>query len=278
MLETRRLFIMHDQHSDVSGSKEVLRQSAEVWNQKGYGVHWAVNDFIGERRIENVTKINSWYFEVDDKPKSYQLALIDKGLIPSLIVESKNSYHTYFFSKDAKVENFREIQDRLILFYGSDPNLKNPAGTLRAPGFKHLKDINDPFEVKIIWHKPHIAYTEAVMKHFYKPRPTQEQKKLSKPVTAQEAEFFELIYNMDHRLVLTSFSGTQWVNGERYTFKDNRNGKHNILVDGKQTSCFVDADGRIGANGGGPTIWQWLKYFGHDSKTIRRAIKEVLGC
>ena len=278
-ITARPLFMLHDQHSDVSGAKAIAHSEASAWNKRGYGIFWTVNDFEGDRQSDSCRKINAWFFEIDDKPKYYQLALIEKGLIPSLIIETKNSYHTYFFAKSASIDSFEDVQRRLIHFYKSDPKIKDPVRLMRAPGFKHMKNPAEPFDCKIIWHRPEISYTTKVMRYYYKAeevvtKPTEKVQS----VTQEESDFFELLYNMDHRVVLEHFSGTHWVGGERYLFKELRSGKTNILVNGKTTHCFIDEAGRIGACGGGPTIWQWLKWFNHDGATIRKAIKEVLGC
>jgi len=277
-LKARPLFMLHDQHSDVSGARPCTPDEAALWNKRGYGIHWVINDFEGERLQDNCKKINAWFFEIDDQPKYYKLALIEKGLIPTLIVETKHSYHTYSFTKNASRDSFEDVQKRLIHFYKSDTKIKDPLRLMRAPGFKHLKDPASPFDCSIVWHRPEISYTTRVMKYFYKAE-EEEQKSVSlAPLTKDESDFFELLYNMDHKAVLERFSGTHWVGGETYRFKELRSGKVNILVNCKTTHCFIDEAGRIGACGGGPTIWQWLKWFNHDGKSIRRAIKEVLGC
>lgn len=286
-LLNRRLFIMHDRNPGLIGAKEVTAKEAKKWNEQGYGVFWCVNDFDGpERRSSNLTEINACFFEIDGKSKSHQLALIEQGLYPSLVVESKNSYHVYFFVKQAEIFTFEAIQKRLISFYSSDQKIRDPLRLLRAPGFQHLKDPSDPFDVRVIWSgniggEP-IVYSAASLLYFY---PEIDQRdvdrgvaKLRLPDTSNKNfDYFDQLYNLDHLSVLQAFSGTKWVNGEVYTFKNNRNGKHNISVNGKPTHCFIDKDGRIGAVNGGPTIWQWLKWFGHDKAMIKQAIKEVLG-
>jgi len=282
-LETRKLFIMNDRSPDVAGAMPADEAKAKKWNKLGYGVFWAMNDFDGERLAKNTTKINAWFFENDTLSKPQQLALLDMGLYPSLVVESKRSFQAYFFAREGDQKSFTDIQSRLIHFYGGDEKIKDPLRLMRAPGYKHMKDISDPFDVKVIWRASFcgcpIRYSPRVMQSFYK----LPKKKEATPTAVQELEksgsleYFDLLYNMDHEKVLKDFSGTAWVKGEKYTFKDNRNGKHNILVNGKSTHAFIDAEGRIGAVNGGPTIYQWLKWFGHDYPQIRKATMEVLG-
>jgi hypothetical protein len=272
----RDLYMLHDQHPDVSGARRVRAGSdAREWNRKGHGIFWVINDFIDRRLKKNVTKINSWFFEVDDKPKYLQLSLIEKGLMPSLIVESKRSYQTYFFAKRCRLDEFAEIQNRIISFYGADAKAKDPLRLLRAPGYLHMKDPAEPFECKVVW-SSEVTYTPEVMRHFY---PALDQPVASKREAKNHPSdsFFEAIFNLDHLDVLQKFSGSSYVRGERYSFKENANGKINIFVNSKGTHCFIDQERRIGAVGGGPTIWQWLKWYGHDSLTIKKAICEVLG-
>lgn len=277
-LNNRPLFMLHDRHPDIVGAKQLTSAEAPAWNKRGYGIFWVINDFKDNRVESNLTKVNAWFFEIDDKPKHYQLALIEKGLIPSLIVESKNSFHTYFFANTNAKDGFEDIQRRLIHYYESDNKIKDPLRLMRAPGFNHMKDPDDPFPCEIVWHRP-ITYTAKVMRYFY---PAEEKEEAApKPrmkVTKDENDFFQMLYALDHRRVLEQFSGTSWVNGEIYSFKQQRSGRINIQVNNRNTHCFIDPQGRIGACGGGPTIWQWLKWFNHDGKAIRRAINEVLGC
>lgn len=269
--------MFHDQHPEIVGAKQIHASQAEKWNKMGYGIFWVINDFRTNRTAENLTKVNAWFFEIDDKPKHYQLALIEKGLIPSLIVESKNSFHVYFFANTNSKDSFEEIQERLIRYYDSDQKIKDPLRLMRAPGYNHMKNPDDPYRCEVVWHRP-ITYTAKVMRYFYPAEEVKEVDSFKSKITPQEYDLFKTLYDMDHKKVLESFSGTSWVNGERYSFREHRNGKTNIMVNNKSTHCFIDANGRIGACGGGPTIWQWLKWFNHDGKAIRRAINEVLGC
>jgi len=52
----------------------------------------------GERKKENVKKLNSRIIECDELSKDEQFNLIEKApLKPSLIIESKKSLHLYYF-------------------------------------------------------------------------------------------------------------------------------------------------------------------------------------
>jgi hypothetical protein len=89
-------------------------------------------------------------------------------------------------------------------------------------------------------------------------------------------DFWEALFMADQEELLERLSGCDEVGNERFTFRANGNGNKNILVNGKPTSTFLCKEGRIGSmDGGGPTVFQWLKWYGHDSKKCIEAIKRV---
>jgi len=64
----------------------------------------------GTRSIKTTTHINTWIAECDELPKEEQMQLIEKAPIkPSCVIESKSSYHIYYFSKDATRENREQV-------------------------------------------------------------------------------------------------------------------------------------------------------------------------
>jgi len=281
LLNTRQLFIMHDQLPSIAGTKAVTLPEAVEWNERGYGVFWVINDFVGDRLSQNLQHINAWFFEIDDLPKSEQWLLIEQGLIPSLIVESKNSLHVYFFARKASRDSFDEVQGRVIHFYGSDPKIKDPLRLMRAPGFNHLKNPQEPYPVRVVWSSD-VTYTPDMMRYFFSQIPQgeaifKEDAPARVALSPEAKQYFASIFEHNQMELLKALSGTKWVKGEVYSFKPQNNGKYNIHVNGNSTHCFIDAQGKIGAVNGGPTIWQWLKWFGHKPEDIKQAIKEVVG-
>ena len=86
--------------------------------------------------------------------------------------------------------------------------------------------------------------------------------------------FWERVFNLDCRHALATLSGDSMVRGEVFTFTPTRDGKCNVLVNGAGTSVWVDANGRIGSlSKGGPTIAQWLRWYGNDWRSIVDTIK-----
>lgn len=70
--------------------------------------------------------------------------------------------------------------------------------------------------------------------------------------------------SMEH---LEKLSGAEELKGEVIDFKQNSNGTHQIIVDGKSTGCWIDHNGFIGSNDkGGPTAIQWIEWYGYSTE------------
>lgn len=269
-----------------SGSRSVpmpiVQGEAEHWNKLGYGIHWCVNeldtsqlDQYGRgRNQDNIIGINSWCVESDDLSIDEQIKTLNEmKLEPSLVVRSKKSLHIYFNASDATKENYKHIQKMLVKLFHGDNALTHPAITLRAPGFYHCKDINDPFMVHTI-HESVMRYKEwsfmqilehAVEKRFGKKRTT--KKKVSQRTN--------LVVNQKD--ALERLSGAAELNCETYTFKRTTNNNLNIIVNGKSTSSFIDANGFIGSQKkGGPTVLQWVQYFGYSKSAARDIVLKYI--
>lgn len=237
-----------------------------------------MNTFNGARKIENLSKINAWYVEMDGEKPEQLLRIKNSPIYPSRVVESKNGYHVYFKAIDASKENYAEIQAGLIFHYSGDKRAKDLARVLREPGFFHWKDANDPFKVKEIF-SADIAYRDKDMLHFF-PEPKRddssgEEKVQRKPIEYTGNNLTEFLDGLDNEDALSRLSGTSWVNFEKYEFRPSSGNKKNIIVNGKSTSCFIDANKRIGATPGGPNVHQWLRYFGHSDKQIYGILSEI---
>ena len=263
---------LHD--SSPSGAIQIDPSEAKDWNEKGYGIFKTVNSFRGARRNENLVGINAWAIDMDGGDKNAQLERIKSGLVPTLVVETKNGYHVYFAAKDATAKNFKSIMvDRLVPFYKADPRAKDLARILRAPGFLHQKNPAAPFLVKKVW-EAKISYFEKDLLAFF-PDANEEartlgSKSMEKCVPGSSSEFWDVVYNMDCMEALQRVSGHECVGFETYEFRSTSRGAFNIFVNGKSSSCWVDAEGRIGStDNGGPTIAMWINWFHKDwSKTV----------
>lgn len=275
----RDLYALHD--VEPQSAFKVTEKSAKSWNEKGYGIFWTVNEFAGKRKSLNLKRLNSWYVEIDELDKATQLALIEASPVyPNLIIESKRSFHLYWNCRDASVERYGEVLAGIRHFFGGDEKAKDIARLLRAPGYLHMKDPADPFLVQKTWEFEG-EYSERLMRYNFPCPPDEDEKSDEPPRAFKEIkvygdQFWDRIYNLDCEEALMRLSGTSYVNGETYSFRSVGGGKKNILVNGKSTSCWIDAAKRIGSSSkGGPTVWMWLRYFGHSHKETYQIIKDV---
>lgn len=250
------------------------------WNRKGYGIFWTVNDFRDAvRRIDHLVQLRAWAVDMDSGTKEEQRARLHRSPVePTLIVETRRGYQAYWNAKDALPEHWNAIVlQRLVPFFGADPNARDIARILRVPGYLHLKDPTKPFLVRTV-HTCPVSYTEQQMVRAF-PEPKREAPKAVHDRAKRENKFdgsdgfWDRVWTLDCEEALDRLGPHL---GESYKFRGNRNGKKNILVDGKGTSCFIDANGRIGSlSGGGPTVFQWIKWLGYSQKDAIEMIKRV---
>jgi RecA-family ATPase len=119
-------------------------------NNLGAGIFVMVQEGDGLwRGNENVTRIRAVFQEDDGDGKPLPLE-------PHIINESSpGKHHRYLLTEGLSVEEFRLVQARLVVDYGSDKNAQDPARVLRLPGFYHQKVDSEkrltgkPFMVRI---------------------------------------------------------------------------------------------------------------------------------
>lgn len=229
-----------------------------IWyNNKWCWIFFSVNSMQWEKRNkESVTHVNSWVCEVDDKTKEEQMTLISIcPLKPSLVIESKKSYHMYRFAKDWKKENRNKICRWLCNFFWWDVAIpKNEAVVLRLPGFNHLKNPDEPFEVCIVdWSWEY--YTEEEMLSAYKNTTTdaeREEKKKQAELANQRLK--SLLKNddvryrinaMDAMTMLKEISWHRMVWWQVFDFKRNSDWSHQIIVNWEPRWSRIDTNGMI---------------------------------
>lgn len=254
------------------------------WNRQGFGIFETVQEFNGARRIENLRRIRAWSVDMDRGTKKQQEQRLRKTpLKPSLVVETKNGHHAYWFAKPgASTDAFKTIVLRLIEFFDADPNAKDLARVMRVPGFLHQKDPADPFLVRRASGPFPYCYSDREMLVCF-PRSSEEGPKGTRttsvriPSSGVEGDsFWERAFDLHAVEALSRLSGHPAVNGEVFGFEAQRNGNINIFVNGESTSCFVDEHGKIGSSDkGGPGVAQWLTWYGHSYRDVRRILLDV---
>lgn len=282
----RQWYKLHDSPTDERrnlGSLPIRPAEASKAQGEGFGVFWTNNVFIGQRRKSDINRVLSWAIDIDEGTKEQQRERIKKFLVPSCIIESKNGYHCYWYTDDQEPDgdSYRSfIEDYFLENLMGDPKAKDIARILRVPYTKHLKDPNDPFTIEVAYDSNKKYDKRTIIKHFPQSKKKQQQIKVREKMrsilsTDSDKDLFSKIYDMDHMAALQRLSGTDYVQGETFTFKPTTRGNYNIWVNNKSTSCFIDSDNKIGSSEGGPTIWQWLKYYGHSDKKIYQIMKET---
>lgn len=273
-------------------SKAAIRCSldeARAWNtpERGFGVFQTVNDFgDGPRRKDHLVRIQAWAVDMDEGTKAEMHAKLHASpLVPSLIVETKRGFQAYWCARDGRAEHWNAIVlERLVPHFGADRNARDLCRILRVPGFLHLKDPADPFLVRKAWQHA-VSYTERQMALAWPWRcataervaEVRAETSAVLPHSGAPGEvFWQAVANLDCRDALERLSGSGYVNGERFTFRRVSNGNLNIFCDGRGTSCWVDASGKIGSlDKGGPFVSHWLRWYGNDWPTTIRALKEI---
>ena len=123
------------------GRARKLDWSPGVEQPAGTDVYFVVND--GGDREADITACRAFFVEWDDRPIEWQLtAWRELGLPePSFqVLTGGKSVHNYWvLDEPCRVDQWRNIQQRLIHRCGSDPALKDPCRVMRVPGFKHSK-------------------------------------------------------------------------------------------------------------------------------------------
>jgi len=136
-------------------TKDELKQL----NEQGYDIYFVVNS--GGTKQDEINKINAFYIDCDcgrdDNKKYCDLETVnqykqrvlqrvqDFGLVPSFIVDTRNGYHIYWLVDNAKVEQFEEVQKKLIHYFNSDEKVYTPERIMRVPNFYWTKDIDNQY-------------------------------------------------------------------------------------------------------------------------------------
>jgi AAA domain len=102
------------------------------------GLYFVVNS--GGDVDTEITRFNAWFVEDDSRPIEEQQRRLDAApLPPSIRVETRQSVHAYWLIiGSCTTEEWRDIQHRLIAYFGGDEKIKNPSRVMRLPFFNHV--------------------------------------------------------------------------------------------------------------------------------------------
>ena len=160
-----------------AGKFVTIEETLKNHNEQNRGIFFVVN--YGGHDDGSITRINAQFVEVDELSFEEQQKQIDAfPLPPSMVIKTQKSLHTYWFVLDAKVEQFREIQKQLVVYFHGDPMCVNESRVMRLPGFYHCK--KDPVMVECISFHPERKYTQEqlseVLPHSEEAKPVERKK------------------------------------------------------------------------------------------------------
>mgnify|MGYP003292001809 CR=1 FL=1 len=246
-------------------------EKLEKLNDEWAWIYFSVNSMPKWiRKKWEETRFNAWICDIDYWTKEQQMNLIKLFAIhPSLIVESWHWYHLYWFCKNWTRENWSKICWWLCNFFNWDPKIpQDTARVLRIPWFKHMKNPNAPFSVEIIgWSSK--AYTEeqmlSVLTDFRTTSDRQEQARKFKVDAQKDWDWFWAKANaLDCEYMLEELSWTKFVWWDSISFKSNWWNEKQIYVNWRSTSCWIDAQWKIGSyDKWWPNRTDWIAWYGN---------------
>lgn len=284
MLENSRIYILNESNNSEGGSMaecsgaEKSKEVLKVYNNRGFGVFYGVNQFSGRRIKQNLTKINAWYCEVDGDKQILRRKVASSPIHPSIINETRNGFHLLWLAKDATEEAYKRVEQGLVRFFDGDAKVLDTTRVLRLPGFYWNKDMNNRFLVKNL-HNEETYHEEKDMIEAYP---------YVKSIKAIKIRTFSSALSSNdpiHRLKrysvregLRKLSGTPYVKGDTYDFHDNYDGTTQIVVNGSPSSSWIDREGKIGSwKRSGPNLLAWLRWYENSMEDIKRIASEVCG-
>ena len=170
---------------------------------EGRGLYFVVNDG-GTTDIE-ITQCHAFFVEWDDIPKEKQL-YIYKELnlpIPTFQVDTGGkSIHNYWvLKKPISQLIWKPIQERLVDYTKSDPNIKNPSRVMRLPGFSYVNKQGELTEksrfINITDNEYSYKDIEDCLPEPEEPKPV-EVKRTKPKVVKSDWKIEEIIVALDH--------------------------------------------------------------------------------
>lgn len=180
LFQDARFRYIHDSIKDVTQPLIQGNNKLDLsWNKKGYGVFYTVNGFpsTGEAKEANLISLNANYVDFDvpvHLPQEEKTRLIQETIMggleagapgPTIVNRTQKGAHLiWLFDKPLaptpkNVEKWREVQKRLVHCFKGDKNPVDPSRVLRLPFTMHLKDPENPFEIKVQFYNPEARYT-----------------------------------------------------------------------------------------------------------------------
>jgi Primase C terminal 1 (PriCT-1)/RepB DNA-primase from phage plasmid len=128
----------------LHGSLEEHYATLVELSRAGAGIFVTINKttLSGRRNANNISAVRAYFAECDSVPADdIKAGIALLGLLPHIVTRSsRGKYHLYWCISGAPLAGFRETQKKLILLFGSDPQVHDLPRVMRIPGFPHQKD------------------------------------------------------------------------------------------------------------------------------------------
>lgn len=259
------------------------------WNEKGWDIFWLVQDFpTHERRKENLRALRCLAGDFDNITKEALLKnFSDKFMLdPSWIIETRGGAHCYWILKEPVIAypgidaDYRDLVERALLPLGADPGAKDVARVLRAPFCEYKFDSKGNSygdkKIPIIFHEHsdrRYKWEDLVNLFPKKKEPLEHAARWPQGIKWPSGPY-EIACSIPVEEILGRLSGGSQVSSERFSYKREAH-QTRILVNGEPSNAWIDRDGKIGSTvNAGPTIIQWLGYYGH---TKQKALEIIQG-
>ena len=273
----------------VRGSSKMIycetEERAMRANSAGFDIFWCPNvkNETGERKKDNVSELRWVFADFDNIDLPTLKSKINGLLDPSMVIKTRSGFHIYWelipIEYDSKLDaSFKEFCDTRLIPLGADNQVKDVTRLLRPPMMRYWYDSKDRKYDDVEIHTE-LVYASSKK---YSWDDMQECPKLKvnprpKPsVIKRDGDLWAQAKLIPIKDALATLSGEGCVGYERYSFKGDASGTR-IMINEKPSNAWIDKSGMIGSTvGAGPTIVEWLKYYGHDLKTIAKILKEDL--
>lgn len=121
---------------------EQLLPKLAALNIEGAAIYVAVNAFMGQRKIDNLSRVRGIHADLDGATEE-QLKKLRNILPPTIVVRSSlaTKQHWYWLLAEGETldaETTKAI-NQTIVDLGADPAAVDVARLLRLPGFRHMK-------------------------------------------------------------------------------------------------------------------------------------------
>jgi putative DNA primase/helicase len=121
---------------------ELLLPTLETLNQQGAAIYVAVNEFAGQRDLNNLARVRGVHADLDDASQT-QLLTLKSMLEPSIVVQSSSpqKQHWYWLlSEGERLEtDITKAINQGLVPLGADKAAVDVSRLLRLPGFRHMK-------------------------------------------------------------------------------------------------------------------------------------------